>query len=346
MSTGIVENNNDSMAAVANLPREIAVIKMENESIQAMAAARPRDYRSIAGEIKTQLELFPAFAKTAIYAKPVGKDESGRQKIARNLSVRAAEAIAEAYGYCRIRTNVEVVEGNPDVVRVEAIFVDYQKGKVWEDSGLLSKWYKDRNGKMQRTPDDRFFNVTVRAELSKRVREVILRSVAPGLRLELFDMAEKVTASLLDETAVKAIIDFFGKQGVTTPQIEEYLGRKLALGWTVEDKLNLHGLVNAIKDGETTLADAFNLQAESQGKVPKTVNDLKPAVVAPAPKQAVPMPEAFDMESFRAKLQSCKSPDDITALFKSVDLSSLSPEDQEHVNDLGMTREREIIAGK
>ncbi len=234
----------------------MAILKLENDTIQSLAAARPRNHESIKGEIVAQLEAYPSFAKAAIYSKPVGKDpETGKQKLARGLSVRAAEAIAEAYGYCRIRTDVSPVDET--TVKVEATFTDYQKGRIWQDAGLVSKFYKDKYGKMQRIPDDRFYNVTVKAEVSRRVREVILRSVPPGLRSELQEMAERKMSHLLDEKGVATIVDYFARLGVKLEQLEEYIGRTVKSGWTEEDRLDLHGLANAIKDGETTVAEAF-----------------------------------------------------------------------------------------
>jgi hypothetical protein len=251
MSTAV-----EQASAVAAMPADMAILKLENETIQSLAAARPRNHESIKGEIVAQLQAYPSFAKAAIYSKPVGKDpETGRQKLARGLSVRAAEAIAEAYGYCRIRTDVSPVDDN--TVKVEASFTDYQKGRIWQDGGLVSKFYRDKYGKMQRIPDDRFYNVVVKAEVSRRVREVILRSVPPGLRSELQEMAERQMATLLDEKGVNAIVAYFDKLGVKLEQLEAYIGRTVKSGWTEEDRLDLHGLANAIKDGETTIAEAF-----------------------------------------------------------------------------------------
>lgn len=277
MSSGLADTGSN-FGLVAAMPRDIAMLKMENESFHAMAVARPRDFASIAAEMKKQFELFPSFAKEAIYAKPVGKDSNNKERVARNLSVRAAEAIAEAYGYCRVRTNVELIDGHPDVVRVEAYFTDYQKGKVWEDAAIVSKWYKDRNGKMQKIADDRFFGVTVRAAQSKLVREVILRSVAPGLRLELFDMAERQLAKLLDDTEVDKIVSAFSNYNVTQEMIEVYLGRAKAVGWTEKDRLDLLGVFNAIKDGEVTVEGAFSPdvsdEPDQKPAAPSAVNEF------------------------------------------------------------------------
>jgi hypothetical protein len=245
----------EQIHAIAQLPPDLALLRMENENIQALAAAKPRDHEAIRKDLEKQINAYPSFVKTAIYCKPVGKDESGQMKYARGLSIRAAEAIAEAYGFCRIRADVTPLDDN--TVKVEATFSDYQKGRIWQDGGVLSKFYRAKSGQMQRIPDDRFFNVTVKAEVSKRVREVILRSVPPGLRSELAEMVETRIDNLLDDSTMRKIIANFASKGVTEEMLEKHIGRTMKAGWTKEDRKNLVGIWNALEQEETTVAEIF-----------------------------------------------------------------------------------------
>lgn len=307
MATDYEHDSGPSMdlqvAAVKSLPADMAIMRMENENIMSLAAARPRDHAKIKNEIVAQLEAYPSFAAAAIYSKPVGREndkctqcgselyrkngqraercfkcgstdiEEGKMKYARNLSVRAAEAIAEAYGYNRVRCDVIPVDN--DTVKVEATFTDYQKGRIWQAAAMVSKFFRKRNGQMERIPDDRFYNVVVKAEQSRCIREAITRSVPPGLRSELFDMAEKRLATLLDDPTVNKILAKFATRGVTLEQIEKRIGRTRAMGWTEQDRLDLLGVWNALEDGETTVAEAFgDLEPAQQ---PKTNGTPKPA---------------------------------------------------------------------
>lgn len=258
----VEQDERTNIAAVAQLPSDLAILRLENETIQSLAAARPRDHNSIKREMQSQLDEYPSFAKQAIYSKPCGKDERGVQKIARGLSVRAAEALAEAYGFCRVRTDVTPIDD--DSVKVEATFTDYQKGRIWQDAGIVSKWYRQRSGGMTKHPDDRFYGVVVKAELSRRVREVILRSVPPGLRAYVMEQAENKLASILDEKAIDKIVEKFGHKNVTLAQLESHIGRSRKTGWTEEDRLDLLGLWNAIEEGETTVQEAFATDAPKQ----------------------------------------------------------------------------------
>jgi len=310
MSSELAETqDNTAIAAqaVQAMPADMAILKLENETIQSLAAARPRNHKQILADIKEQLEAYPSFAEAAIYAKPVGRENDkcgacgvelfrkqgrpqtscfkckstnivrGEMKFARGLSVRAAEAIAEAYGYCRIRSDVSPIDD--DTVKIEATFTDYQKGRIWQDAGIVSKWYKRRDGRMEKIPDDRFYNVTVKAEMSRRVREVITRSVPPGLRSELYGIAETRMKAVLSPEVVDTIIAKYATKKVTLEMIEEHIGRTKAAGWREQDRLHLLSIWNAIEEGETTIAEAFEAKPNDAQKP----QDASPAESKPEP---------------------------------------------------------------
>lgn len=249
--------------AIAGLPPDMAILKLENDSIQSLALTRPRDFEAIKQELETQLKAFPQLAEDAIYSKPVGKDpNTHQQRFARGLSVRSAETLAECYGYNRVRVDVTNLDEN--TVKVEATFTDYQRGRIWQDAGIVSKFYKARSGSMQRIPDDRFYSVTVKAEASRRVREVILRSVSPGLKAWYEDQIEKTMKKLVNSETLDGHIAFWSRQGVSEEQLERFIGRPRSAGWTEEDMLNLKCVWNGIKQGETTVADAFEKKNENK----------------------------------------------------------------------------------
>lgn len=266
MASTLTQNDSDAqrVEAISQLPANLALMKLENDNIQSLAAARPRNHKLIRQEIADQLEAYPTFAEASIYSKPVGRDKDGVMKYARGLSIRAAEAIAEAYGYNRVRTDVTPIDEN--TVKVEATFTDYQKGRIWQDGGIVSKFFTTKYGKTQRIPDDRFYNVVVKAEMSRRVREVILRSVPPGLRSELQEMAERMLAKVLSGDGVQKIIEAFAKLSVTLEELENFIGRTIGQGWTEQDRVTLLGLYNAIESGESTKAEVFGEPVPDNGK--------------------------------------------------------------------------------
>ena len=242
--------------AIAKLPNHLAVLRMENDNMMALAAAHQRDPEAMKDELEQQLAAFPKHAAKMIYCKPVGKEEgSNQQKYARGLSVRAAEMLAEAYGYNRIRTAVEDIDA--DKVRVEATFVDFQKGRSRTDESVVSKFYTTRDKKKIRHTDDRFYNVVVRAEASKRVREVVTRCVSAGLKAWLYERCEELIDETLDDATMQKIIGNFANKRIAVEQLEKVVGKTVSAGWTKEDRKTLVGIWTAIESGEATVEEVF-----------------------------------------------------------------------------------------
>jgi len=253
------------------------LIKMENETIMAAASIRPRNNQAVMRELLDQIEAYPSFAESVMYAKPIGADkQTGKMQYARGLSIRAAEAIAAAWGYNRIEQTVEPIDD--DRVRVTATFTDFQSGRIWRDSGIVSKWYKDRYGKMVKHNDDRFFNVVLKAELSKRVREAVMRSVPPGVRSELQNLAERTVAKLLTNDTVQKIVDSFASIGVDLAKLENLLAKPIAKGWTTDDRVTLQQVFTAIRDGETTVGEVFGNSVAGPKPETKVINSLAEAI--------------------------------------------------------------------
>lgn len=310
-----------NVQAVASLPSDLAIMRLENENIMSLAAARPRDHKKIREDLLAQIDAYPSFARDVIYSKPVGKDQQGRMQYARGLSVRAAEAIAEAYGFCRVRCEVSPLDET--TVKVEATFTDYQRGRIWQDAGILSKFYRARGGQMVRHPEDRFYSLVVKAEASRRIREVILRSVPPGLRSELMELAERKIDELLDDSTIQKIVGKFASKAITLEQLETHIGRSLKAGWTKEDRRDLLGLWNAIDSGETTVAEAFGTgQAEAAKAAPPAGNgnltgqDLATARVAaePPPPNPEELVTADFVRDLGAKIREAQTEADYLAI--------------------------------
>jgi hypothetical protein len=311
-----MSNELQQVEAMARIPKELALLKMENDNIVAMAKAEPRTMSIVKARIVDQLEAFPEFASEAVYSKPVGKDQNGNMKFARGLSIRAAEALRCAYGYCRVSTEVNDIyspagEVDEDKVEVCATFMDYQTGSQWTDKGIVSKTYTDRMGRQRRHNDDRFYNVVVKAELSRRVRECICRMIEPGLRHELQKIAEDVGGKLLGEQAIGKMVDAFAELGVTDKMLEEYIGRSVGAGWTVEDKKHLQLVFVGLRDGETTIAEVFGEKDAFEGGVRKPLPEVKfgqPQTEQPEPAE---QPEEKPPAAERKRRVRCKSCGDL-----------------------------------
>ncbi len=292
----------DVLMDVRHMPRELAIVKIENDSMMAMAMAKPRNYPAVLADVKSQIETFPSFAREAMYSKPVGKDRVGGQmKYARGLSIRAAEAIRCSMGHNKVRCSVTPIDN--DTVKIEATFSDFASGSIWQDEAIVSKLYQtkawgDKPSRTQRIADDRFYNVTVKAQKSIVVREVILRSMPPGLRSELEALVDYQVDRLLDHSTVQKLVASFANKGVTQQKIEGHLGKSMD-ALNKDDRKTLLGIWNALEQEETTIAQAFGEDDAPQTQAPTAAKPAasKTDALAEELKGTTPAPDGADVTS-------------------------------------------------
>jgi len=293
--------------ALAELPPNLAMIRMENDQIFSLAAAHPRNHEAIKADIVAQLMAYPSFAQAAVYQKPVGTKpatcrkcqtemsvkkgdpppkqcakpgcestsiDPGGMQYASGLSIRAAEALAAAYGFNSIEADEEIIDD--DHVKVTATFIDYQRGRRWKDSGIVSKVFRGAGGTMRRHSDDRFHSIVIKAEKSRRIREVVSRSVPPGLREELLICARRQAMTLLTDEVVEQIVNYFAGKGVTLEQVESHLG-KYRKDWTKDDRATLAAIKTAVEDGDTSIWEVFERDDQpGNGGSKQPPGDVKP----------------------------------------------------------------------
>lgn len=286
----------DDLLAKQSQSRELAMLRMENETIMAECRMHPRDMVKIKGQLEELLNNFPEFADDAIYAKDVGGG-----KIAEDLSIRAAEALAEAYGYNRIRASVSLIDD--DHAKIEATFTDFQTGRIWQDDCIVSKWYtasKARGGGRVRHDDDRFHNTVAKAAKSKVIREVICRSVNPALKAWFKNECEKVLSKTLKPEDADKIIAAWKAIGVGLEKLEQLVGKPLAMGWLASDQVRLRTLYVGVRDNETTIESLLGID---QSPPKKTAADITAEIDGKKTKKGkpgeLPMSDAdrFDLEN-------------------------------------------------
>ena len=246
---------------------ELLQMRMENETIMAECRAVPRSLAECKAKLDDLLTTFPDFAEDAVYRRPVGADDRGNQKIAEGLSIRAAEALAEAYGYNRVRGDVTRIDAN--TVKVDATFTDFATGRIWQEGRLVSQIATrkgDKGGGQYRIDEQRFADVVVGAAKSKAIREVILRSVSPALKAWFTARCAEIVSQLLTEDKITEIFRGFNRLGITPAIVEKLVGRPQNMGWTNEDKIALTRFYAALKNGETTVDQLL----EAVGEGPKT----------------------------------------------------------------------------
>lgn len=297
MASGTLEQDEEiegevigGLQKAQQLPPNLMLLRMENESIMAAAAVRPRNAMAIVEQLRQLIEAYPAAADEAIYAKPVGKvtrieckkckvkyevpkinnetccpacggRERGEirqvQKYAEGLSIRAAESIRSVFGYTRMATTCEMLD-NGDA-RISGTLVDYAAGNMTSDERIVSRSYKAYDGSITQTPIDRFVNVVIKAEKAKLRRDVILDST-PAIIKALFrdECEKKLVALVAPEQIEQKIIPAFAEFGLSRDHVESIIGRPASMGWKEEERLQLRKILTALKSGETTAAELLD----------------------------------------------------------------------------------------
>ena len=326
----------DQANSIARLPADVMLMKMENESIMAVARATPRVPAKIIAQLGELLDAYPMAAANAIYRKPVGKvseitcgnpkcgiryqvnkvDEDTHcpsceskakgkvakvQKFAEGLSIRAAEAIRSVYGYTRLATTTELLDDGK--AKLTGVLVDYAAGNVTSDERILSPRYKAYGGKMVETPEDRFLNVVVKAEKSKLKRDVIMDNTPNIIKAAYRDMCEEKLGELVSpELIEQKIIPAFVEYGITPEKLDTIIGKPHALGWDVQCRVECRKILTALKNGETTARELLDDKSTANARGGRRTVDLD-EVLPPEPTTppADAQPDGPSMESVQQR---------------------------------------------
>lgn len=233
-----------SEMVVANRAIEIAEI----ESQIATAKRYPRDIREFKDKLMTMANLDQETAEGCYYALPRGN------KVIDGPSVRLAEIALSCYGNC-------VAEAD---VRTEDERFIYAMGQCRDLENNVAVRVKvrrritDKKGKRY---NDDMIAVTANAACSIALRNAVFK-VIPGAYIKpVFDRVKQTAVGKAKSLANRRaqVITKLTKFGVTEDRVLAVLGRKSADEVTFDDVAKLIGLGTAIKDGETTVEEAFPL---------------------------------------------------------------------------------------
>lgn len=274
-----MENLPEQTAQERIVERGNTLVRLENTTQMSIAIQQPRDEMKILQASLKELETYPSMAEEAIYSKPVGKDDSGKMKHAEGLSIRTAESLANrwknsAYGG-------DIVSEDEEAATIAAVFLDYENNTRHVVQKRVSKFYKQKGKStiVQYTPDR--FDIVLAANMSKILREVILRSLPGGLKKEYEYRAKQMLKGDKLQNRRTAIVAKLADLQVTQDVVEKYKGKPMK-DWTHEDITELLGVYNAIRDGEISAQEVFgggpaatNGKTEQSGLKLKTTSEKK-----------------------------------------------------------------------
>ena len=239
----------------------------------AMAVKFPRDIDKVRQNLLRECER-PSFAKSALYAKPIGGGK------VTGLSIRFAEAAIAAMGHLHVTTTT--LAENDEFRKIEIKVWDAQAMISYADEATIAKTIERKSiqkgqevirtranakGELNyiiRAEENDLLN-TVNAAKSKSIRNSGLRCV-PGWLLDECKQTVDETMRRRDaedpDAAKRELYDAFAAIGVTVDQIKKYLGHENAQLQPAELG-DLRKLYTAIKTGETTIQAVFAAREEA-----------------------------------------------------------------------------------
>lgn len=259
------ENGQKQTVESAQAPMELVaqgatIVRLENAEQMAIAVQRPRDEALILHDCLHELDLYPTMAREAIYNKPVGKDDKGEMKYAEGLSIRAAESLGNRWNNSSY--GVEIVSEDEETATIAAVFLDYEKNTRHVAMQRVSKFYKTKGGQIVRHAPDRF-DLVLKANSSKNLREIVLRSLPAGLKKEYETKARNILKKEPLAQQRTAILERFAELGVSVQQLETWKSRPIK-EWKKEDIIEALGVVNALRDGELSIEGVFGKPTEAK----------------------------------------------------------------------------------
>lgn len=244
---------NDSVA-----PTEAELMEREVSSnlpaaggaaVQAQVSTARQYPRSITTFIRRATEmatLTPEIAASCVYALPRGG------KAIEGPSARLAEIVAHAWGNLRIQAGATDHDAKYITARGEAWDVESNVAIAFEVRRRITK----ANGQ---TYDDDMITVTGNAAASIALRNAVFKTVPSSFWKPIYQKCRQVIAGDAKTFAVRRddMLKAFLVVGVTTERLCASLSLKGVQDISLDHMATLVGILNALKEGETTVEEAF-----------------------------------------------------------------------------------------
>ncbi|MFH0810936.1 MAG: hypothetical protein V2A77_10800 [Pseudomonadota bacterium] len=232
----------------------IALIERAEVDLQiATAHQYPRSMERFKAKATEMVTLDEETAASCIYRRPVGKDpDTGQATYAEGMSVRMAEIVGACYE--NLRVGAQIIQQTERSVRCRGVAHDLESNFA-SSTEVIESTVK-RNGKPY---DERMRVVVAKAALAKARRDATFQVVPRGLCKFLEAAARKLIAgdSLSMEQRRANAVTWIGKLSIDPKRVYAALGIGGPSDLGVEELTTLVGIRTALKEGDTTVDEAF-----------------------------------------------------------------------------------------
>ena len=230
-------------------PSDLLMISKAEIDLQISTAKQfPRCLKDFQASAEAMVTYSQEIAETMFYKLPRGG------KVIEGPSVRFAEIIGQNWRNCRV--GARVLGTDEKHVTSQGVFHDL------ETNVAISFEIKRRITKRDGTRyDDDMIGTTGAAAAGIAFRNAVLKGVPKMFWAPLYDQALKAALPKDRDVAArrKDALEYFRKMEVPEAAILETLGVKTLAKIGAEELVTLKGIANAIKEGSTTVKEAFGL---------------------------------------------------------------------------------------
>jgi len=228
------------------------VTRAEVDTQISTAKKYPRTLSKVKADMLSFATLDQETAENCFYTLPRGG------KSIQGPSVRLAEIAVSCYGNLRAGSRIidTVSTGDSPHVVIQAVCHDLEKNvavTVEKRRRIVGK--KSKGGAI----DEDDINLAANAGAAIAFRDAVFKVVPGALIKPIFEQAKQVAigdAKTLAERRQRAV-ESFAKMGVQKDKILTLLGKRSVDDIDLADLETLFGLHTAIKDGQTTIDEAF-----------------------------------------------------------------------------------------
>ena len=255
-----------------------AISRAELDQAITTARAYPRSVRRFIDECMSMATLNERVADECIYALP----RSG--KTIEGPSARMAEIVASAWGNCR--AGARVVDEGPEFITAQGVFHDLERNVQ-----ITMEVRRRITNKSGRRYDSDMIGVTGNAACSIALRNAVFKGIPKAFWSSIYDAARKTAIGDAKTLATRRAdaMAFLQKFGASEAAILHAVGAKGIEDIGLEQLAKLKGFATAIKEGDTTVEQAFpeppadnDGRDEPKAKVPaKGVDGLASRIAKP-----------------------------------------------------------------
>lgn len=272
-----VMRDDDDVRVLDRPPTEIMSPAARAEVDIQIATARryPRNVAQFKDEAMSMATIDEDTAAGCFYALPRGG------KPVEGPSARLAEIMLSSWG--NVRADARVIEVGEREIVAEGMCWDLEK-----NIAIRVQVRRRITDKHNRRYNDDMIVVTGNAACSIALRNAVFKVIPMVFTRAIYAAARQVAIGDAQTLAAKRanLVDYFAKMGVTPDRVCAVIERPCVEEITLDDLGTLRGLATAIKDGDTTIEQAFPSPATPKAEVSGSKSDALAAKIASTPTPA------------------------------------------------------------